>query len=170
MIYDFEGHTPKMDPNSWAAPNAVLIGKVELKKDSNVWFNATLRGDIEPIVIGEGTNIQDGSVLHTDPGYPLKVGKNVTVGHMVMLHGCTIGDNSLIGIGAVILNNAKIGKNCLIGAKALITENKEIPDNSLVIGSPGKIVRELTEKEKKALIENSKHYQDNWKRYSKSIF
>ena len=170
MIYDFEGHTPKMDPNSWAAPNAVLIGKVELKKDSNVWFNATLRGDIEPIVIGEGTNIQDGSVLHTDPGYPIKIGKDVTVGHLVMLHGCTIGDNSLIGIGAVILNNAKIGKNCIIGAKALITENKEIPDNSLVIGSPGKIVREVTAEEKKAVFENTKHYQDNWKKYSKSIF
>ena len=170
MIYDFEGHTPKMDPNSWAASNAVLIGKVELKKDSNIWFNVTLRGDVEPITIGEGSNVQDGSVLHTDPGYPLKVGKNVTIGHMVMLHGCTIGDNSLIGIGAVILNNAKIGKNCIIGAKALITENKEIPDNSLVIGSPGKVVREVTEEEKKAITENTKHYQDNWKKYSKSIF
>ena len=170
MIYDFEGQTPKIDPGSWVAPNAVIIGRVELKKNSNIWFNTTLRGDLEPIIIGENSNIQDGSVLHTDPGYPLKVGKNVTVGHMVMLHGCTIGDNSLIGIGAVILNNAKIGKNCLIGAKALITENKEIPDNSLVIGSPGKVVREITEEEKKAIIENTKHYQDNWKKYSKSIF
>ena len=170
MIYNFEGNTPKMDPNSWAAPNAVLIGKVELKKDSNIWFNVTLRGDVEPIVIGEGTNIQDGSVLHTDPGCPLKVGKNVTVGHLVMLHGCTIGDNSLIGIGAVILNKAKIGKNCIIGAKALITENKVIPDNSLVIGSPGKVIREVTEEEKKDIAENTKHYQDNWKKYSKSIF
>ena len=123
-------------------------------------FNATLRGDLENIHIGEGSNVQDGCVLHTDPGYPLKVGKNVTVGHLVMLHGCLIGDNSLIGIGAVILNNAKIGKNCIIGAKALITENKEIPDNSLVIGSPGKVVREVTEEEKKAVFENTKHYQD----------
>ena len=170
MIYEVNGHTPKIDPESWVASNAVLIGRVELKKNSNIWFNATLRGDVENIHIGEGSNIQDGSVLHTDPGYPLKVGKNVTVGHMVMLHGCTIGDNSLIGIGAVILNNAKIGKNCLVGAKALITENKEIPDNSLVIGSPGKVVREITEDEKKAIIENTKHYQDNWKRYSKSVF
>ena len=108
--------------------------------------------------------------MHTDPGCPLKVGKNVTVGHLVMLHGCIIGDNSLIGIGAVILNKAKIGKNCIIGAKALITENKEIPDNSLVVGSPGKVIRQVTEEEKKEIFENTKHYQDNWKKYSKSIF
>jgi carbonic anhydrase/acetyltransferase-like protein (isoleucine patch superfamily) len=108
--------------------------------------------------------------LHTDPGCPLKIGRDVTVGHMVMLHGCTIGDESLIGIGAVVLNKAKIGKNCIIGAKALITENKEIPDNSLVMGSPGKVVRELTEEEKKGIIANTKRYQENWKRYSKSIF
>ena len=170
MIYNFNNISPKIDKDSWFAPNAVIIGNVTLKKDANVWFNATLRGDVESITIGEGSNVQDGSVLHTDPGYPLKVGKNVTVGHMVMLHGCTIGDNSLIGIGAVILNNAKIGKNCIIGAKALITENKEIPDNSLVIGSPGKVVREVTEEEKKAVAENTRHYQDNWKKYSKSIF
>ena len=170
MIYDFEKSVPEVHPDSWVASNATLIGKVKLEKNSSIWFNAVLRGDIELISIGENSNIQDGSVLHTDPGYPLKIGKNVTVGHLVMLHGCTIGDNSLIGIGAVILNNAKIGKNCIIGAKALITENKEIPDNSLVIGSPGKVVREVTEEEKKAIIENTKHYQDNWKRYSKSVF
>ena len=123
-----------------------------IRKNSSIWFNATLRGDIENIYVGEGSNVQDGCVLHTDPGYPLKIGKDVTVGHMVMLHGCTVGDNSLIGIGAVILNNAKIGKNCIIGAKALITENKEIPDNSLVIGSPGKVVREVTEDEKKQCL------------------
>ena len=170
MIYDFEKHTPKLDPNCWVAPNAVIIGDVTLEKNSSIWFNATLRGDIENIHVGEGSNVQDGSVLHTDPGCPLKIGKNVTIGHMVMLHGCIIGDNSLIGIGAVILNNAKIGKNCIIGAKALVTENKEIPDNSLVIGSPGKVIREVTEEEKKAVAENTKHYQDNWKKYSKSIF
>ena len=156
--------------NFWIAPNATVIGNVHLGKDASIWFNAVLRGDVENIYIGEGSNVQDGSVLHTDPGYPLKVGMNVTIGHMVMLHGCTIGDNSLIGIGAVILNNAKIGKNCIIGAKALITENKEIPDNSLVVGSPGKVIREVTEEEKEAIIENTKHYQDNWKKYSKSIF
>ena len=152
------------------APSATVIGDVQLAKDASVWFNATIRGDNEPIIIGEGSNVQDGSIIHTDPGCPTIVGNGVTVGHMVMLHGCTIGDNSLIGIGAVILNNAKIGKNCIIGAKALITENKEIPDNSLVIGSPGKVVREVTEEEKKAVEENTKHYQDNWKKYSKAIF
>ena len=141
-----------------------------MDKNSSVWFNATIRGDIENIHVGEGSNVQDGSVLHTDPGYPLKIGKNVTIGHLVMLHGCTIGDNSLIGIGAVILNNAKIGKNCIIGAKALITENKEIPDNSLVVGSPGKIIRAVTAEEINLITENAKHYQSNWKKYSKSIF
>ena len=170
MIYDFNNISPKLDKDSWFAPNSVLIGNVTLKKDANIWFNATLRGDIENISIGEGSNIQDGSVLHTDPGYPLKVGKNVTVGHLVMLHGCTIGDNSLVGIGAVILNNAKIGKNCIIGAKALITENKNIPDNSLVVGAPGKIIRKVTDEEIKRVKENAVHYQENWKKYSKSIF
>ena len=147
-----------------------IIGDVTLEKNSSVWFNATLRGDIENIHIGEGSNVQDGSVLHTDPGYPLKIGKNVTIGHLVMLHGCTIDDNSLIGIGAVVLNKAKIGKNCIIGAKSLITENKEIPDNSLVMGSPGKIIRQLTEDEIEAVKQNAIRYQENWKKYSKSVF
>jgi len=167
MIYDFKGHTPKLDPNSWVAPNAVIIGKVELKKDSNIWFNATLRGDIEPITIGEGSNVQDGSVIHTDPGCPTILGKNVTVGHLVMLHGCTIEDDCLIGIGSTILNKAKIGKNSIIGANALVTENKVIPERSLVIGSPGKIIREITEKEIKAIKENAQHYIDNYKKYLK---
>ena len=127
MFYDLKDKKPKNLGENWVAPNAVIIGDVTLEKNSSVWFNATLRGDIENIHIGEGSNVQDGSVLHTDPGYPLKIGKNVTIGHLVMLHGCTIDDNSLIGIGAVILNKAKIGKNCIIGAKSLITENKEIP-------------------------------------------
>ena len=170
MFYDLENKKIKNLGENWVAPNAVVVGDVTLEKNVSIWFNAVLRGDIENIYIGEGSNVQDGSVLHTDPGCPLKIGKNVTVGHMVMLHGCMIGDNSLIGIGAVILNKAKIGKNCIIGAKALITENKEIPDNSLVVGSPGKVAREVTEDEKKAVLENTKHYQDNWKKYSKSIF
>ena len=144
--------------NFWVAPDANLIVDIYMHKNSSVWFIATLRGDCEKIEIGENSNIQDGSVLHTDPGYPLKIGKNVTVGHMVMLHGCTIGDNSLIGIGAVILNNAKIGNNCVIGAKSLITENKEIPDNSLVVGSPGRVIRKLTEDEIKAVKENAIRY------------
>ena len=170
MFYDLEDKKVKNLGENWSASNASIIGDVTLEKNTSIWFNVTLRGDVENIYVGEGSNVQDGSVLHTDPGYPIKVGKDVTVGHLVMLHGCTIGDNSLIGIGAVILNNAKIGKNCIIGAKALITENKEIPDNSLVVGSPGKIIREVTEEEKKSVLENTKHYQDNWKRYSKSIF
>ena len=170
MFYDLKDKKPQSSGENWVAPNATIIGDVTLEKNSSIWFNAVLRGDIENILIGEGSNVQDGSVLHTDPGYPLKVGKNVTIGHLVMLHGCTIGDNSLIGIGAVILNNAKIGNNCIIGAKTLIAENKEIPDDSLVVGSPGRIIRKVTEDEKKAVIENTKHYQDNWKRYSKSIF
>ena len=170
MFYDLEDKKINNSGENWVAPNATIIGDVTLEKNSSIWFNVVLRGDIENIYIGEGSNVQDGSVLHTDPGGPLKIGKDVTVGHLVMLHGCTIGDNSLIGIGSVILNKAKIGKNCIIGANALITENKEIPNNSLVIGSPGKVVREVTEEEKKAALKNTKHYQDNWKRYSKSIF
>ena len=170
MFYDLKDKKPQSSGENWVAPNAPIIGDVTLEKNSSIWFNAVLRGDIENILIGEGSNVQDGSVLHTDPGYPLKVGKNVTIGHLVMLHGCTIGDNSLIGIGAVILNKAKIGKNCIIGAKTLIAENKEIPDDSLVVGSPGRIIRKVTEDEKKAVLENTKHYQDNWKKYSKSIF
>ena len=154
-FYDLKDKKPKNLGENWVAPNAVIIGDVTLEKNSSVWFNATLRGDIENIHLGEGSNVQDGSVLHTDPGYPLKIGKNVTIGHLVMLHGCTIDDNSLIGIGAVVLNKAKIGKNCIIGAKSLITENKEIPDNSLVMGSPGKIIRQLTDDEIEAVKQNA---------------
>jgi carbonic anhydrase/acetyltransferase-like protein (isoleucine patch superfamily) len=170
MFYDLENKKIKNAGENWVAPNASIIGDVTLEKNTSIWFNATLRGDVDNIYVGEGSNIQDGSVLHTDPGYPLKIGKDVTIGHLVMLHGCTIADNSLIGIGAVILNGAKIGKNCIIGAKALITENKEIPDNSLVIGSPGKIVRQVTDQEVKSITKNAIHYQDNWKKYFKSIF
>ena len=169
MLYDLENKKIQNSGDNWVAPNATIIGDVKLEKNTSIWFNATLRGDIENIYVGEGSNVQDGSVLHTDPGYPLKIGKNVTVGHLVMLHGCTIGDNSLIGIGAVILNNVKIGNNCVIGAKSLITENKEIPDNSLVVGSPGRVIRKLAEEEIKAVKENAIRYQENWKKYSKSI-
>ena len=170
MFYDLENKKAKNLGENWIAPNASIIGDVTLEKNTSIWFNVTLRGDIENIYVGEGSNIQDGSVLHTDPGYPLRIGKNVTIGHLAMLHGCTVGDNSLIGIGAVILNNAKIGKNCIIGANALVTENKEIPDNSLVIGSPGKIIRSITDEEVKSITKNAIHYQQNWKKYSKSTF
>ena len=152
------------------APSASVMGSVFLAKHVSVWFGAVIRGDVEEIRIGENSNVQDLSVLHADPGHPLKIGKNVTVGHKVMLHGCLIGDNSLIGINSVILNGAKIGKNCLIGANSLITEGMEIPDNSLVMGSPGKIIRQLTDDEIEAVKQNAIRYQENWKKYSKSIF
>ena len=167
MIYDFEGHTPKLDPNSWVASNSVIIGKVELKKDSNIWFNVTLRGDVEPITVGYGSNVQDVSVVHSDPGCPVIIGKNVTIGHLVMLHGCVIEDDCLIGIGSTILNKAKIGKNSIIGANALVTENKIIPERSLVLASPGKIIREVTDEEIKSIKENAEHYVANYKKYKK---
>ena len=170
MFYDLGNKKVKNLGKSWVAPNASVIGDVTLKDNTSIWFNVTLRGDIENIHVGEGSNVQDGSVLHTDPGFPLKIGKDVTIGHLVMLHGCTIEDNSLIEIGAVILNGAKIGKNCIIGANALVTENKVIPENSLVVGSPGKIVRQVSNQEVKFITENAIHYQENWKKYSKSVY
>jgi carbonic anhydrase/acetyltransferase-like protein (isoleucine patch superfamily) len=153
----------------WIAPNATLIGRVTLKRNASVWFGATLRGDNEPIVVGEDSNVQDGCVLHTDAGTPLVIGRGVTIGHLAMLHGCTIGDGSLIGIGAVVLNGARIGRNCLIGAKALIPEDKEIPDNSLVVGAPGRVLRQLTEAQREMLQESAAHYVHNWKRYAAGL-
>ena len=170
-VYDLGTTSPDLPPEGeyWIAPNAVVLGNVILKKNASIWFGATLRGDNDPITIGENSNIQDGSVLHTDVGSPLTIGANVTVGHMVMLHGCTIGDNSLIGISSVILNGAKIGRNCLIGAKALITEGKEIPDNSVVMGAPGKIVRTMDEHGAQMLTASALHYVENWKRYAREL-
>jgi carbonic anhydrase/acetyltransferase-like protein (isoleucine patch superfamily) len=153
----------------WVAPTAVVIGKVKLEKNASVWWGSVLRGDNEPITVGEGSNVQDGCVLHADPGYPLIIGKGVTVGHMAMLHGCVIGDGSLIGIGAVILNGARIGVNCLIGAKALIPEGKEIPDNSLVMGAPGQIKREVTEEHIARMRHSAEHYVANWQRYKREL-
>jgi carbonic anhydrase/acetyltransferase-like protein (isoleucine patch superfamily) len=153
----------------WIAPTAVVIGKVKLEKNASVWWGSVLRGDNEPITVGEGSNIQDGCVLHADPGYPLIVGKGVTVGHMAMLHGCVIGDHSLIGIGAVVLNGARIGANCLIGAKALIPEGKEIPDNSLVMGAPGQVKREVTEEHIARMRYSAEHYVANWQRYKREL-
>jgi carbonic anhydrase/acetyltransferase-like protein (isoleucine patch superfamily) len=149
----------------WIAPNASVMGNVILKKNVSIWWGSILRGDNDPITIGENTNVQDGSVLHTDLGSPLTIGANVTIGHMVMLHGCTIGDGSLIGIGAIVLNGARIGRNCLVGAGALITEGKEIPDNSMVLGAPGKVVREIGETHATVLQASALHYVENWKRY-----
>lgn len=156
-------------PDSWAAPNATLIGKVRLEEGASVWFNAVLRGDNELILIGKHSNVQDGAVMHTDMGYPLTLGTGVTIGHNAMLHGCTVGDYSLIGINAVILNGAKIGKHCIIGANSLIGEGKEIPDGSLVMGSPGKVVRELTEEQKKMLEASAASYVKNGQRYARDL-
>ena len=165
MILELAKAKPQINKDSWVAHNATLIGKVIIKKDANIWFNVVLRGDIEPITIGERSNVQDGSVFHTDPGCPITIGKNVTIGHMVMLHGCAIDDETLIGIGSTILNKTKVGKNCIIGANTLITENKVIPDRSLVVGSPGKIIRQVTAKEIEEIKVNAEHYVDNYKKY-----
>ncbi|RKZ35548.1 MAG: gamma carbonic anhydrase family protein [Gammaproteobacteria bacterium] len=153
----------------YIAPNATVIGSVVLQDRVSVWFNAVLRGDNEPVVVGEGSNIQDGSVLHTDPGAPLTIGCGVTVGHMAMLHGCTIGDNSLIGIKAVILNHARIGRDCIVGANTLIPEGKEIPDRSLVIGSPGRVIRQVTDEEIQGLRESAEHYVENMRRFQAEL-
>ncbi|WP_437883608.1 gamma carbonic anhydrase family protein [Pseudomonas sp. LRF_L74] len=157
------------DPQSWIAPNASVIGKVRLEPGASVWFGAVLRGDMELIHIGVDSNVQDGSVMHTDMGFPLTLGKGVTVGHNVMMHGCTVDDYSLIGINSVILNGAKIGKYCIIGANSLIPEGKEIPDGSLVMGSPGKIVRELNEQQKKMLEASAAHYVHNARRFARDL-
>ena len=152
-------------PQSWVAPNATLVGKIRLDAGASVWFGAVLRGDNELIHIGENSNVQDGSVMHTDMGHPLTLGTGVTVGHNAMLHGCTVGDYSLIGINAVVLNGAKIGKHCIIGANSLIPEGKEIPDGSLVMGSPGKVVKTLSDQQKKMLELSAAHYVQNAKRF-----
>ena len=153
----------------WVAPNAVVIGDVSLKKNASVWFGSVLRGDNDPIILGENSNIQDNSVCHTDDGMPLIIGNNVTVGHKVILHSCTVGDNSLIGMGSTVLNKAKIGNNCLVGANALVTEGKEFPDNSLIVGSPAKVKRVLTDMEKKIIELSALHYVENMKRYKKDL-
>ena len=170
-VYNLGNVTPELpnDDEYWIAPTAAVMGRVILKKNASVWWGATLRGDNDPITIGENSNVQDGSVLHTDTGSPLTIGANVTVGHLVMLHGCTIGDNSLVGIGSIILNGARIGKNCLIGANCLITEGKEIPDNSLVMGAPGKVVRDLSPEQAAVMAAGAQHYVENWKRYRREL-
>jgi carbonic anhydrase/acetyltransferase-like protein (isoleucine patch superfamily) len=164
-----DSHVTTVGDAYWIAPTAVVIGNVKLERNASFWWGAVLRGDNELITLGEGSNIQDGCVLHTDPGYPLVIGKDVTVGHLAMLHGCVIGDNSLIGIGAVILNGARIGSNCLIGAKALIPEGKEIPDNSLVMGAPGRIKSEVGEEHVARIRRGAVHYVANWQRYKRDL-
>jgi carbonic anhydrase/acetyltransferase-like protein (isoleucine patch superfamily) len=170
-VYELGGMAPKLPAQGdfWIAHNATVLGRVELKPQASVWFSAVLRGDNELILIGEGSNIQDGAVLHTDIGFPLTVGRNCTVGHQAILHSCTIGDNSLIGMGATVLNRARVGRNCLIGAKALVPEDRVIPDNSLVIGMPGKVARMLTDEEVEALTKSALGYAANWKRYVRGL-
>ncbi|MEM6579481.1 MAG: gamma carbonic anhydrase family protein [Pseudomonadota bacterium] len=158
-IYALNDLVPDIDPEAWVAPDANVIGNVVLRAGVSVWFGSTLRGDNEPIVLGEGTNVQEDVVMHTDPGFPLHIGAGCTLGHKAMLHGCTLGENTLIGMGATVLNGAKIGPNCLIGACALITEGKEIPEGSLVMGAPGKIVRKLDEAAIADLRRTAAHYR-----------
>lgn len=170
MQYDLEDRRPELRGSEhFIAPSADVIGSVIMEDRSSVWFNAVLRGDNEPIHLGEDSNVQDCTVMHTDPGCPLTLGRGVTVGHLAMLHGCTVGDYSLVGIKAVILNRARIGKHCLIGANTLITEGKEIPERSLVMGSPGKVVRILTEDEVEKLRESSEIYVKKLRRYNASF-
>lgn len=170
MIYSLgESRVEIAGEDYFVADNATVIGNVRLENNASVWFNAVIRGDNELITVGENSNIQDCSVLHTDPGVPLTIGKNVTVGHKVMLHGCLIGDNSLIGINSVILNGAKIGRNCLIGANSLVTEGKEIPDGSLVMGSPAKVIKQLTEEQQQGLIKSAETYVANFKRFKQEM-
>lgn len=164
-IYELGERRPTLDPDCWIADNAVVIGSVAIERGASLWFNTVARGDNDLITVGEGSNVQDASVLHTDAGIPLAIGRDVTVGHMAMLHGCTVGEGSLIGIKAVVLNRAVIGAHCLIGANTLIPEGKIIPDRSLVIGSPGKVVRQLTDEEVARLLASARHYVDNWRRY-----
>lgn len=168
-IYELDGVAPEVAASAWVADSAEVMGNVQLAEDASIWFGAVLRGDCESISIGEGSNIQDASVLHADLGKPLVVGRHVTVGHQVMLHGCTIGDESLIGIGAVVLNGAKIGRNCLVGAGALITEGKEFPDGSMIIGSPAKAVRSLTPEQIEGLRRSAQHYVDNARRFKTGL-
>lgn len=170
-VFALNGISPELpDAGSfWIAASASVIGKVRLEKNASVWFAAVLRGDNELIHVGEGSNVQDACVLHTDLGSPLTIGKNCTIGHRAMLHGCTIGDTSLVGIGATILNNAVIGRNCLIGAHALVTEGKVIPDNSLVMGAPGRVVRVLNGEEIAGLARSAESYVRNWQRYAQGL-
>jgi carbonic anhydrase/acetyltransferase-like protein (isoleucine patch superfamily) len=165
VIYELDGIAPEIAEDCWVAPDANLIGRVVLEPGASVWFGSTLRGDNEEIRVGAGSNVQENCVFHTDPGYALRIGANCTIGHKAMLHGCVIGDGSLIGMGATVLNGARIGKGCLIGAGALVTEGKDIPDFSLVMGTPGKVVRVLDEAAQAGLLKSAEHYRQNMRRF-----
>ena len=168
-IYQLDEHTPQVHPTAFVADSAQVVGRVTLGAGSSVWFNTVIRADNEPMSIGAGSNIQDGSMLHSDTGFPLSVGERVTVGHQVVLHGCTVGDESLIGIGAVVLNGAKIGKHCLVGAGSLVTEGKEFPDGSMILGSPAKVVRQLTPEQIDGLRRSAQHYIANAQRFQAGL-
>ena len=168
-IYALDGNWPEISGDSWVAPSADIIGRVRLLPQASVWFSAVLRGDNEWIEVGEGSNVQDGCVLHTDIGAPLTIGKGCTIGHKAILHGCTISDNSLVGMGACVMNHAVIGRNCLLGAYTLVPEGKEIPNNSLVLGVPGKVVRVLEPDEVSALAKSAQGYVRNWQRFAAGL-
>jgi carbonic anhydrase/acetyltransferase-like protein (isoleucine patch superfamily) len=168
-LYELDGSAPILAAESWVAPDAVLIGKVRLDQDASVWWGSVLRGDNELIHIGARSNVQDHCMFHTDMGYPLTIGEGCTIGHRVMLHGCTVGENSLVGIGAIVLNGTKIGRNCIIGAHCLLPENKDIPDNSMVMGSPGRVVRQLADKDVAMVKRIAEHYAANWRRYAAGL-
>ncbi len=168
-IYKLDALTPNVHSTAWVADSAQVIGNVVVGQDASIWFGVVARGDTSSISIGNGSNIQDASVLHADVGKPLTIGAHVTVGHKVMLHGCTVGDGSLIGIGAVVLNGAKIGKGCIVGAGSLVTEGKEFPDGTLIVGSPAKVVRELTDQQQASLLVSALHYVENAKRFRAAL-
>ncbi len=168
-LYRLDDHTPRVAATAWVADSAQVIGNVELAEDASVWFGVILRGDSDLLRIGRGSNVQDGSVIHADPGFPVTLGENVSVGHQVMLHGCTVGDGSLIGIQAVVLNGAKIGRNCLVGAGALVTEGKEFPDGSMILGAPAKVVKQLTPDQIEGLQQTAKHYVQNALRFKAGL-
>jgi carbonic anhydrase/acetyltransferase-like protein (isoleucine patch superfamily) len=168
-IYELDGIAPRLGQGAWVADSGQVMGNVEMAENASVWFGAVVRGDTEVLKIGRNSNVQDNSVLHADVGCPLTIGDNVTIGHQVMLHGCTIGDNSLIGIQAVILNNARIGRNCIVGAGSVVTEGKDFPDNSLIIGAPAKVVRTLDEASANKLRQSAEHYVENARRFEKGL-
>ena len=169
MIYTLDQRVPQFNSGAWAAENATIIGSVTLESNANVWFNCVLRGDNDDLIVGENSNVQDGSVLHTDPGIKLRIGRDCTIGHLVMLHGCEIGDNTLVGIKSVILNRAKIGKNSIVGANSLVTEGKQFPDNVMLMGAPAKVVRELTPQEIQVIQFTSQLYVKNAQRYREKL-
>ncbi len=168
-LYALDGVEPQLALGAWVADSAQVIGSVVLHENASVWFGTVVRGDADTITVGAGSNVQDASVLHADSRQPLVIGERVTIGHKVMLHGCTIGDESLIGIGAVVLNGAKIGRNCLVGAGSLVTEGKEFPDGSMIIGSPAKVVRQLTPEQIDGLRKSAQHYMDNARRFQNGL-